>query len=43
MPGDVNEQDRRENEFSLQRAWRIQSPYTLRNGTLMDVSPIATK
>jgi len=31
--GDVDEHDRRENELSVQRGWRILSSYMLTNGT----------
>ena len=31
--GDVDEHDRRENELSLQRGWRILSCYRMSNGT----------
>jgi hypothetical protein len=31
--GDVDEHDRRENELSVQRGWRILSSYMLANGT----------
>jgi hypothetical protein len=33
--GDVDEHDRRENELSVQRGWRILSSYTLKDGTRM--------
>jgi hypothetical protein len=31
--GDLDEHDRRENEFSVQRGWRLLSSYMLTNGT----------
>ena len=31
--GDVDEHDRRENEMSVQRGWRILSSYKLKDGT----------
>ena len=31
--GDVDKDDRRENELSLQNGWRLLSAYTLSNGT----------
>jgi hypothetical protein len=33
--GDRSEEDRRENEFSLEHGFRILSVYTLRNGTVI--------